>query len=127
MIASPYGPTFTEVHRVRVVVLRRGVLERHGDTTLAVGRGNPAASDLRTSFDTLGAAHFDVFAWRGSLGARRMPAIAADRERALQRIAGLHAMSANGEAPRHGGLRAAAVRVARPSCDARELQRSERR
>ena len=63
------------------------VTQRFFDTTVAVGHGNPAATDLRKSFDTLSTEHFDVYAWRGSLSAARMPAIAVDRERALRRIA----------------------------------------
>jgi hypothetical protein len=65
------------------------VTERFFDTTLAIGHGNPAATDLRKAFDTLSTEHFELYAWRGSLGAMRMPAIATDRERALQRIAEL--------------------------------------
>jgi hypothetical protein len=57
------------------------------DTTLAVGVENPAASDPRLAFNSLHTEHFDVFAWRGSAGDRQLPAIAADRERALRRIA----------------------------------------
>ena len=63
------------------------VAERFYDTTLAVGVGNPVASDPRLAFDTLSTEHLDIFAWRGSAGASQMPAIAADRERALQRTA----------------------------------------
>ena len=63
------------------------IVEPVYDTTLAIGKGNPAASDPRLAFDSLHSAHFDVFAWRGSAADRRMAAIAADRERALQRIA----------------------------------------
>ena len=72
------------------------VTGRFFDTTLAVGQGNPAAVDLRASFDTLSTEHFELFAWRGSLAARRMPAIAADRERALVRIAALLAVPFTG-------------------------------
>ncbi|MFI5311496.1 MAG: peptidase MA family metallohydrolase [Gemmatimonadales bacterium] len=63
------------------------VVERFYDTTLVVGEGNPAAPDPRPDFDTLSAGHFDVFAWRGSAGARQMLAIATSRERAVQRVA----------------------------------------
>jgi hypothetical protein len=72
------------------------VVERFYDTTLAVGVGNPAASDPRLAFDTLSTEHFDVIAWRGSAGARKMPAIAADRERALRQIAELLAVTFTG-------------------------------
>jgi hypothetical protein len=72
------------------------VIERFFDTTLAVGDGNPAASDPRLAFDTLTTEHFEVFAWRGSAGARQLPAIAADRERALRQIADLLAVPFTG-------------------------------
>lgn len=72
------------------------VVERFYDTTLAVGGGNPAAADPRLAFDTVSTEHFEVFAWRGSAGARQMPAIATGRERALQRIAGIMAVPFTG-------------------------------
>jgi hypothetical protein len=68
------------------------VVERFYDTTLVVGRDNPAAIDPRLSFDTLSTEHFEVFAWRGSAGARQLPAIVAARELALRRIAELLAV-----------------------------------
>ena len=68
------------------------VVERFFDTTLAVGWGNPAASDPRIAFDTLSTEHFEVFAWRGSAGARQLAAIAERRELALRRIAELFAV-----------------------------------
>jgi hypothetical protein len=72
------------------------VVERFYDTTLAVGSGNPAASDPRPAFDTVSTEHFAVFAWRGSVGARQMPAIAAGREGALRRIAAILAIPFTG-------------------------------
>lgn len=63
------------------------VVARFYDTTLVVGRANPAASDPRVAFDSVNTEHFDIYAWRGSAGARQMPAIATDREQALRRIA----------------------------------------
>jgi hypothetical protein len=62
-------------------------VERFYDTTLAVGARNPAATDPRPAFDTLSTGHFDVLAWRGSAGDRKMATVAADREQALTRIA----------------------------------------
>jgi hypothetical protein len=68
------------------------VVEPFFDTTLAVGRDNSAASDPRPSFDTLSTEHFDLLAWRGSAGARQLPAIAARREMALRRISEIFAV-----------------------------------
>jgi hypothetical protein len=72
------------------------LVERFFDTTLAAGGGNPAADDPRRAFDTVTTEHFEVFAWRGSAAARRMTAIAAERERALRRIAEMLAVSFTG-------------------------------
>jgi hypothetical protein len=72
------------------------VVDRFYDTTLTVGTGNPAASDPRVAFDTLTTDHFDLFAWRGSAGARQLPAIAERRELALRRIAELLAVPFKG-------------------------------
>jgi hypothetical protein len=68
------------------------VVEPFFDTTLAVGAGNPAAADPRLAFDTLSTEHFEIFAWRGSPGARQLPAIAEGRELALRRISDLLAV-----------------------------------
>jgi hypothetical protein len=72
------------------------VVERFYDTTLVVGRDNPAASDPRLAFDTLSTEHFELYAWRASAGARQMPAIAERRELALRRIADLLAVPFTG-------------------------------
>jgi hypothetical protein len=69
------------------------VIERFYDTTLTVGKGNPAASDPRLAFDSMSTEHFAVFAWRGSAGARQLPAIAAARGRALRGIAEILALA----------------------------------
>jgi hypothetical protein len=72
------------------------IVERFYDTTLTLGAGNPAAADPRVAFDTMTTDHFELFAWRGSAGARQLSAIAARRELALRRIAELLAVRFTG-------------------------------
>jgi len=63
------------------------------DTTLVVGARNPAATDPRLDFDHLATAHLELFAWRGSLAAQRLQALAASREAALSQVADLLAVA----------------------------------
>lgn len=52
----------------------------------AVGRGNPAAVDPRPDFAFVRTAHFDVYAYRGSLAAHDIDRIAGEREHAVTQI-----------------------------------------
>jgi hypothetical protein len=56
------------------------------DRRFAIGRGNPAAVDPRRHFDELHTPHFDIYAYRGSPGARDIQRIVADRERAVRQV-----------------------------------------
>jgi len=51
-----------------------------------VGVGNPAASDLRSAFDSIRTRRFDVLAYKGSFAASRMRQIAITRDRGAHRI-----------------------------------------
>ncbi|HEX6050926.1 MAG TPA: hypothetical protein VFZ21_16720, partial [Gemmatimonadaceae bacterium] len=56
------------------------------DRQYLIGRGNPAARDPRANFELLRTAHFDIYAYRGSPGARDIERIASDRERAVRQV-----------------------------------------
>jgi hypothetical protein len=75
-IGTPKGDSATGVSVVRPVIERQ----------FAIGRGNPAALDPRRNFESLRTKHFDLYAYRGSPGARDIQRVADERERAVDRI-----------------------------------------
>ena len=81
------------------VSVDRPVIERR----FAIGRGNPAAIDPRMNFEVLRTEHFDVYAYKGSPGARDLRRVADQREEAVEksRSAPRHPVSPEG---RHRAL-----------------------